>query len=248
MVKLSAMKTTRAWISSWRDALWSNPSGWLVLLLVGLLYGLAKLRLLPLELGFAGSAAIVLAAYFLCRDAFRTDLPLNEGTDTVEKNTPVPTERRWALMAAAAAVLVFVMGASVYYASREDRLRQVKRNLTPEQLSASTRPDTEVDSVWITFQSAAGYSYRAKYVFDGPEGPYILLDSTDDQREDFERVSAQLAQSYGGTAKGDNDIGDVIQVSAGFTQKGIAAKLTEWFATTFKNSKIEVVYYKSESK
>jgi hypothetical protein len=74
MVKLSAMKTTRAWISRWRDALWSNPSGWLVLLLVGLLYGLAKLRLLPLELGFAGSAAIVLAAYFLCRDAFRTDL------------------------------------------------------------------------------------------------------------------------------------------------------------------------------
>lgn len=122
------------------------------------------------------------------------------------------------------------------------------KDVSPEWLAASNRPDESVNAIWARFTSKAGKSYKAIHVFNHPSGPYILLTSTDKEREDFTRVQAQLAEAYQGTADGSisdrgDDIVDTINVPGGFTQKGVAEMVKTFFRDTFDDVVIEAIHY-----
>jgi hypothetical protein len=122
------------------------------------------------------------------------------------------------------------------------------KDVSSEWLAASNRSDESVNAIWVTFASKAGKAYKAIHVFHQPSGPYVLLCSTDKDREDFSRVEAALSQVYQGTAEGrisdrGNDICDIVSVASGFTQKGVAEQVDTFFRRTFDRVAIEAVHY-----
>jgi len=122
------------------------------------------------------------------------------------------------------------------------------KDVSSKQLAASNRPDESVNAIWVRFDSKAGMAYKAVHVFHHPEGPYILLSSTDRDREDFLRVEAALSNAYQGTAKGQisdrgDDICDIVSVANGFTQKGVAEQVDTFFQNNFDRVAIEAVHY-----
>jgi hypothetical protein len=134
------------------------------------------------------------------------------------------------------------------WTEKREREHPTLKNVPPDTLAASSRPDDSVNAIWVSFSSASGRSYIAVHVFKHPSGPYILLSSKDKDREDFVRVRGKIEEAYNGKAEeGISDRGDdivsTIQVQAGFTQKGVAAQVRDWFQTTFKNTSIQAVYY-----
>ena len=122
------------------------------------------------------------------------------------------------------------------------------KDVSPEWLAASNRPDESVNAIWVRFTSKSGKSYKAIHVFNHPSGPYILLTSTDKEREDFARVQAALAEAYQGAPDGSisdrgDDICHTINVPGGFTQKGVAEMVNTFFRNTFDKVGIEAVHY-----
>jgi hypothetical protein len=140
-----------------RDALTSIPSGLRLLMLVGILYGLENLGLLPLELGFAGSAALVIAAYVVVRDLMKPPSG-QRGSDFTTANTAaaampagtatlprVAGSRATTAMITVVAVSIFAAASLVYRAKMDARQAQVAncaseneiqrqlRGLTPDQ-------------------------------------------------------------------------------------------------------------------
>ncbi len=122
------------------------------------------------------------------------------------------------------------------------------KNVTPEWLEASERPDESVTSIWVGFKSTAGKSYHAVHVFKHPDGPYLLLSSDDRDRTDFALVRDRIASAYAGQAEDSitdrtDDISAVIQVGVPFTQRGIAEKVRGFFHEAFNDAVIEAVHY-----
>lgn len=122
------------------------------------------------------------------------------------------------------------------------------KDVSPEWLAASNRPDESVNAIWVRFTSKSGESYRAIHVFNHPGGPYILLSSKDKEQEDFSRVQAVLAEAYQGVPDGSisdrgDDICGAIRVPEGFTQKGVAEMVETFFRNTFDGVAIESVHY-----
>jgi hypothetical protein len=125
-------------------------------------------------------------------------------------------------------------------------------NVSTTWLARSTRPDAELYAVWVTFTSKAGRSYTAVHV-PRQGDPYILLTSSNKDQSDFRYVAQILEKEYRGTGqdavtdRGD-DISMVISVPGGFTQKGIAAEVEQFFRTVFSNVNISKVYYEDSKK
>jgi hypothetical protein len=131
---------------------------------------------------------------------------------------------------------------------RYDQEHPSFKNVSPAWLAESSRPDASVNAVWVSFVSKAGKAYKAVHVFHHSKGPYILLSSKDKDREDFKRVEAGLAQAYQGTPEGQiseriDDICTSISVKSGFTQKGVAEQVDQFFRSAFERVAIEAVYY-----
>ena len=217
-----------------RRAVKSVSSGWVVLMLVGVLYGLSILGLLPLELGFAGSAAILLAAHFVLRDVFglygqsapaaaapaTADVPDTEATPSGIVTSPTK------FIAGALAAIVLFIGFSMTYrivsdARREQALQQLNQpllNPTAAQLAANFRPDSQVMDVSISFESASGRSYTAVFNFVNPNAdpivvgdppkPSITLSSKDKDVDDFKLVQQQIEQAFSGSSDGELVDGD----------------------------------------
>lgn len=122
------------------------------------------------------------------------------------------------------------------------------KDVSSKWLAASSRPDENVNAIWVRFDSKAGKAYKAIHVFHHPKGPYILLSSTDKDRDDFLRVEAALSNAYQGTVEGQisdrgDDICDTVSVANGFTQKGVAEQVDTFFGSAFNRVVIEAVYY-----
>jgi hypothetical protein len=122
------------------------------------------------------------------------------------------------------------------------------RDVSSEWLATSKRPDESVNAIWVSFTSKAKKTYLAIHVFQHPSGPYILLCSSDKDREDFMHVEAMLSQAYRGTPEGKitdrgKDICDVIAVAGGFTQKRVAEQVESFFRGTFDRVAIQEAHY-----
>ena len=136
-------------------------------------------------------------------------------------------------------------------AFREEHL--TAQDLTLDALGAFPIAESQVENVWIRFESPAAKRYRAVCVYEHPRGPYVLLSSEDRDRVDFVAVRTALAEALAGEPEEEvtdrsNDICSTIPVAAGFTRPAILKAFQDLEARGFRDMQVEKLHYRKTGK
>lgn len=126
------------------------------------------------------------------------------------------------------------------------------RDLALDALAAFPVEESQIDSIWIGFQSPEARRYRAVCVYTHPNGPYTLLSSEDRDGADFAATRAALAEAMGGEAETDiterpDDICSTISPAAGFTRAAILRAFHDLEAAGFRNARVERMHYRKST-
>ncbi len=123
-------------------------------------------------------------------------------------------------------------------------------SLTIDELASSRIRDPALASVFIEFESPAGYRYEAVHIRWHPNGPYILLCGLDKDRDDFKAVENVVSETASGEARNDisdrsSDICDVIDIPfrVEFAHEKIAYLAGEYARQGFRNVRITKALY-----
>jgi len=144
------------------------------------------------------------------------------------------------------------MGKEGIQTLQEELYSVTVKDLTPEELRASSLPDGSIVSIQVEFTSEAGKSYNATHVRKHPQRPYILLCGLNKDRTDFEYVKGIVAEKANGipdraiTDRSDDICGE-IKLRYDPTQ-AIVADLVEKYREHFGDVKIPVAYFEGVPK
>jgi hypothetical protein len=122
------------------------------------------------------------------------------------------------------------------------------RDLTLDALGSFPVQETQIDNIWITFQSPAQKRYCAVCVYEHPKGPYILLSSEDRDESDFVTVRTALSNAIAGEAEEDitdrsNDICSTIAVKHGFERPAVVGAFRMLEATGYRDIAVAKLHY-----
>lgn len=128
-------------------------------------------------------------------------------------------------------------------------------NPSPVELVEERVPDSRVYTIWVVFRSERGRGYTAVYVFEHPNGPYILLSSNDKDWGDFMTMSRVIAKEMNGVPEHyipdrGEDICQTIRLQKvpQERQLWVAEKCITFYARRFSGVEIQAVHFREAAK